>query len=167
MKKNILITCVILFLLILSFLYLDHKEDFQPRNEDVEKIVTEVPTSNKFCYERHQTATALAPYKVDEYIELEKMGTNYVGTKRGNQAGPDMTNGYVGTLTGSLNEGLITLMFDYVIEGSEQFEEEIYQMEGENIVKLRYPLIENKATLIPDKTKIPTKLIYVKEDCIQ
>ena len=159
MKKNILITCGILCLLILYFMYLDYKQKIP------NAPVVEIPTSEKLCYERHQAATALGPYKVDEYIVLEQMGTNFVGTKRGTQAGPDMTNGYEGTLTGSERDGLITLIFDYIIEGSEQYEEEMYEMEGGNLVKLRYPLIDTQGVLAPDKTQTPTRVVYEKADC--
>ena len=143
-------------------MYLDYKEG---KEEPVVETPEETSLPSRLCFARSQVATTEAPYSVEEYIELKQVGTNFVGTKRGTQVGPGMSNGYVGTLTGSAKDGLITLIFDYVIEGSEQFEEEIYQMENENLVKLRYPLLESKNTLVPDKTQTPTRVVYTKADC--
>ena len=134
--------------------------------------------SEKQCYVRNQIATDDAPYTVHEYIELTKQpdGT-FTGIKRGNQSGPDMTNGYEGTLTStSVYWRQVQLMFDYTIEGSQNRELEIYEFARARggryamsyeigINKLRYPLIDQGGILVPDTTQKYTLQRYASVIC--
>jgi len=117
------------------------------------------------CYAYHQEATKDAPYKVDEYINMTIAGSVVTGTKSGTQSGPDMTNGYIGTLKGSLNDDIIDLIFAYTIEGSQNNEEEIYKIVPTGLNKLRYQLKEEGGILVPDMAGEPRIISYNKADC--
>jgi hypothetical protein len=93
----------------------------------------------KMCYQYTQEATPTAPYDVSEYLELTTNGTDFVGKKEGQQSGPDMTNGYVGFLTGTKQENNFTFVFDYVVEDSRNKEQEEYTISGSDLIKHRYP----------------------------
>lgn len=120
---------------------------------------------NKMCFARDQKATEDAPYEVSENIEIIVNGKNVSGTKKGTQNGPDMTNGYEGTLSGEILDGVYLLTFDYTIEGSDQKEKEEYLLKGDSFVKQRYPLKEESGFLVPDKTKEMSEVSYLKEIC--
>jgi hypothetical protein len=89
------------------------------------------------------------------------------GTKSGTQKGPDMTNGYNGTIVGTLNNDTINDVFSYTIEGSSNKEAEIYRSREDQIgiEKMRYPLIEKSKILVPDVTKEFTVLLYARVGC--
>lgn len=133
----------------------------------VEEVVpvVETPVENKLCFSRSQVATKEAPYTVEENIEIVMNENLISGTKSGTQAGPDMTNGYEGTLSGEIVDNLIVVIFNYMIEGSNQKEKEEYIFENQNLVKLRYKLKDDKGVLVPDKTDDPTKITYTKSIC--
>lgn len=129
--------------------------------------VNNIPASqdgNK-CYKYHQVAIASAPYAVDEYININISGTKVTGTKTGNQKGPDMSNGYTGTLEGYLDKDIITVIFSYIVEGSKGKEKELYKIVPEGLLKLHYPLREEKGILVPDTTKSFNMLSYLTTDC--
>ncbi len=117
------------------------------------------------CYHYHQDAIPSAPYTVDELIRITTNGDSVTGTKKGTQFGPDMTNGYQGTITGTISENILTSVFDYVIEGSSNKEQELYSITAFKITKHRYPLIDKKGMLVPDMTKDFTELVYKEEEC--
>lgn len=117
------------------------------------------------CYTYNQEAVKDAPYKVDEFIDITIKGSIVTGTKRGTQAGPDMTNGYTGSLTGTLDKNIITAVYSYTVEGSKNKEKEIYQASKTGIEKLRYPLIEEGGILVPDKSKEFKTLLYSRVGC--
>lgn len=124
-----------------------------------------VPISPRSCYQYHQLATTKAPYAVDEYIDIVINGTTVTGTKQGNQSGPDMTNGYTGTLNGTIDKDLITVIFSYTIEGSKNKEKELYKIVSTGLQKMRYPLIEQVGMLIPDSSKKFTLVPYITIPC--
>ncbi len=133
----------------------------------VEEVVpvVETPVENKLCFSRSQVATKEAPYAVEENVEIVVNENLVSGTKSGTQAGPDMTNGYEGTLSGEIVDNVIAVMFSYTVEGSNQKEKEEYIFEDQNLVKLRYTLKDDKGILVPDKTDDPIKITYTKSVC--
>jgi len=122
-------------------------------------------TDGRQCYTYNHEATKDEPYKVNEFIDITISGTKVTGTKRGTQSGPDMTNGYNGTLVGTLDKDTITSIFSYVIEGSSGKEKEIYKTSKTGIDKLRYQLIEKDKMLVPDTTKDFKILSYARVGC--
>ena len=117
------------------------------------------------CYTYSHEATTDAPYTVNEFLNITIAGKNVSGTKTGTQKGPDMTNGYTGTIKGTLDKKTITDIYSYIIEGSHNQEKEIYQANKTGIEKLRYPLIEQKGILVPDLTKPYQALSYARVGC--
>ena len=117
------------------------------------------------CYTYNHEATPDAPYTVNEFIDITISGNNVTGNKTGTQSGPDMTNGYSGTLVGTLDKNRITDVFSYIIEGSHNKEQEIYKAGKTGIEKLRYPLIEQAGILVPDTTKEFTTMLYARVGC--
>ncbi len=117
------------------------------------------------CYMYNHDATSNEPYSVIELLDITITGTNVLGTKIGVQKGPDMSNGYDGSIKGTLDKDTITNVFSYVVEGSHNQEKEIYRANKTGIEKLRYPLIEGKGILIPDLTKNYQALSYARVDC--
>jgi len=118
------------------------------------------------CYTYNQGATTDAPYKVNEFIDITINGKNITGTKTGTQAGPDMTNGYTGTIIGTLDQNIITSVYSYIVEGSSNKEKEIYRTNKTGLEKMRYQLEEEKGMLVPDTTKDFTPLSYARVGCM-
>jgi hypothetical protein len=120
----------------------------------------------KYCFYRKQIATINEPYSSEESIVLNILNNKVSGVKTGIQNGPDLNNGYRGTLEGTINNNEIELTFAYEVEGSKGKEVEIYTFEGEDLIKLRYVLIDNfDGKLVPDRSSEPKQLIYSKSNC--
>jgi hypothetical protein len=117
------------------------------------------------CYAYSIEPTANAPYKVSEFLDITIKGEKVEGSKKGTQSGPDMTNGYNGSITGTLKDNMISGVFAYTIEGSKNKEKEIYHTSKVGLEKLRYPLIEQKGVLVPDTTKEYTTMSYARIVC--
>jgi hypothetical protein len=123
-------------------------------------------TDGRQCYTYSHDATTGEPYTTSEFIDITISGNKVLGTKTGNQAGPDMTNGYTGTITGTLADNKISDAYAYTVEGSKNTEHEIYQAGLTGIDKLRYPLIDKfKAGLFPDTSKSYTIQHYSRVEC--
>jgi hypothetical protein len=122
-------------------------------------------TDGKYCYHRSQIATPDAPYAVEENISLTVSGNNVSGAKSGTQAGPDMTNGYEGSLTGTRDGENLDVVFAYTVEGSQNKEQELYKWTPTELQKLRYVLKESGKMLVPDLTSTPTILHYESVKC--
>lgn len=118
-----------------------------------------------YCFAREQAATAEAPYAVSEKVQLTLADGSVQGTKEGTQSGPDMTNGFTGTLNGTYKDEKFTLTYAYTVEGSQNQEVEEYVMDGANLVKLRRPLKEEGDKLVPDQSAEATRLTYTAVDC--
>jgi hypothetical protein len=161
--KKILVFCIILLIGVL-FYFLKYKN-----NTDIElvseNIVVETEIKTRQCYDYSHTATPDAPYIVTEHIDLNIDVKNITGVKRGTQSGPGMTNGYEGDLSGALDGNIATLVFDYIIEGSNNKEQEEYRITPTSLIKYRYPLKEGKGILVPDKTQEAREIVYSKIDC--
>lgn len=117
------------------------------------------------CYSYSHEATTDEPYNVSEFIDISINGSLVSGTKHGTQAGPDMTNGYEGTILGTLSNNKITDVFSYTVEGSHNQEKEIYQAGLTGIEKLRYPLMQFGGMLVPDTSKDFTTMLYARVGC--
>ena len=122
-------------------------------------------TDGRQCYTYNHEATKTEPYTVNEFLDINIRGENILGRKTGNQKGPDMTNGYAGSIIGTINKNIITDIFSYVVEGSANKEQEVYRTNKTGIEKLRYPLIEGKGMLVPDTTKEYTIMQYARVGC--
>jgi len=171
MKNILIVVAVILFLL--GAFYVSQNKEKVPVvisqaiiNLTPEEIAT-IKIQGKTCYAYHQEATLDAPYAVDEYINITITGNNITGIKKGTQSGPDMTNGYTGTLKGTVDKTTISTVFSYTIEGSNNSEKEIYNIVSNGLEKLRYPLKEEEGTLVPDTTKEYKTLSYNTIDCAE
>jgi hypothetical protein len=120
----------------------------------------------KYCYSRLQEATTASPYKVKENVILNIKGDIVTGTKTGTQSGPDMTNGYYGDLKGTVRGNTLELLYSYTVEGSNNKELEVYEMQNNSIVKMRWSLIDKNNVLTPDKIGNPQMILYSEEKCI-
>lgn len=125
------------------------------------------PTSPEgdYCYSRNQVATPDAPYKVEEHVMLHIDKEAVTGTKSGTQAGPDMTNGFTGTLTGNIKDNEIQLIYDYRVEGSANKEQEHYTFSENTLIRHQYQLIQGKDILVPNINKFVRDITYIKEVC--
>lgn len=165
--KVILKTLLIVVLIIGIAWFFFVKEKNPPKGISV----TPTPQSNvvltdgRQCYSYSHEATADAPYSVQEFLDITIVGKNVTGKKTGTQSGPDMTNGYEGTISGTLENNTITALFAYMIEGSKNTEQELYSGSKVGIEKLRYPLVEKNNMLVPDTTKEFTALSYARVEC--
>jgi hypothetical protein len=118
------------------------------------------------CYTYSHQGTPDAPYTTYELIDMTIAGTKVIGTKRGTQSGPDMTNGYTGTITGTLAGDMINVAFAYIVEGSKNTEQEMYQASLTGIDRLQYPLIDKyKDGLFPDTSKPFKRISYARVGC--
>ncbi len=161
MKTKVPILIVVVLIAIVVFL------SFKNKKTDAPVVVN--PVAETLCFGRIQEATPTAPYHVEEHIVLTIDGTSVTGTKRGTQAGPDMTNGYEGTLSGSKLDTTLELVYAYTIEGSTGKELELYTFGTNELVKKRWVLTEEKRNgstiLVPDHKGEPTLITYTKEVC--
>ncbi len=124
-------------------------------------------TDGRKCYAYSHSATTDAPYEVNEWLDVTVSGGQVTGTKSGTQKGPDMSNGYQGSISGSVEEGILNAVFAYTVEGSSNKEQEIYHASKDGLEKYRYPLIEKDGMLVPDISKEYTKLKYAHTACKQ
>ena len=164
MKKTIIIigTFIVLLACVIAILVVT-----QPQALTVSPINAVVnQTTGTHCFAYHQLATKDAPYAVDEYLTITINGTQVTGNKKGNQSGPDMANGYTGSLTGVIEGDTITADYAYTVEDSKNKEQEIYKITPSEIDKLQYPLIDHyKDGLVPDTAKQYKIRAYAVVDC--
>lgn len=166
MKKFIMIIVGVILLTVIGIVVvmsIKNKQTITAEPVSVEPTVSD--TTFNTCYSYHQVATTEAPYAVDETLFISTNGNIITGTKQGTQNGPDMTNGYNGSVTGTINGDTITAVFDYIIEGSSNKEQEIYKKTATGLEKLRYPLIQEKGMLVPDTTKEFKIIPYTQIAC--
>ena len=122
-------------------------------------------TDGTYCYARAQEATPTEPYSVEEQISVTLVGSSVTGEKSGTQAGPDMTNGYQGTLAGIIHENTLELVYAYTIEGSSNKELEVYEIAENTLTKHRFPLVEVDGVLVPERTTEPVLIGYTQIAC--
>ena len=119
----------------------------------------------KYCYQYSQKATQDTPYSVEEYSEIVLSGNTVSGLKRGSQSGPDMSNGFDGTLSGTRDGNSLTIRFKYVIEGSSGEEMELYSLDENTLTKHRYTLKEEGGVLVPNKDEFVKDIVATKVSC--
>lgn len=165
MNKNFLIKVLGLVVLAVAMYFIFHKDDATP--VVVEKPIEKPEDSlaGRNCYLYDQLATIEAPYEVHEKIDISVDGKKVSGIKSGTQAGPDMTNGYEGTLIGTLDDNMLTAIFSYTVEGSAQKEKEVYAVMSNSLVKHRYVLAEEQGVLVPDMSGDFREIVYNKIGC--
>lgn len=166
MKNSIRISIITLCVLLIVLVFYN----FMPVKTPAIYIPTNQPgkvalTDGRQCYVYSHDAEASAPYTVRERLDITIVDTKVTGMKSGTQEGPDMTNGYTGSITGTLSDNTITDIFAYTIEGSKNKEQEIYTASATGLEKLRYPLIDKGTMLVPDTTKEATPQIYARVEC--
>lgn len=165
MKKSIVFV-VLIVLIIASGIFLKNKKVIAPTDEIKIAPVVQENLAGRNCFVYKHEATKDEPYKVSETIDINVASGVVSGTKKGTQAGPDMTNGYEGSLKGTLDKDVVDVVFSYVVEGSANKEKEIYLVKKDILEKMRYPLIESKNMLIPDTSKEYKTLDYIRVDCV-
>ena len=166
MKKSKLIAIIIIILALVTF-YLTKKPDENVKPVALMNSIQKesLGFSGHQCFTYHQIATTDAPYAVDEYLDINIDGKNVVGTKQGNQAGPDMTNGYMGDIVGQINGNILTSVYSYTVEGASNKEKEEYFIKDKDLIKQRYVLVEKDGILMPDKTNTPKDMYYTATPC--
>lgn len=140
-------------------------KNLESENTEIKEEDIEVKLVGENCYAYDQLATNEAPYEVHETLVLNIEGEKVIGIKNGNQKGPDLTNGYFGNISGEIKDDKIESIFSYTVEGSLGKEKEIYEIKSDKLVKLRYPLKDEKGILVPDTNFVANSLIYNKVDC--
>lgn len=130
-------------------------------------VVESLLKDGRQCYAYSHEANKLEPYAVTEFLDLTISNNVVNGTKKGNQSGPDMTNGYAGTISGTVDGDMINAIFSYVVEGSSGKEKEIYKMRADEIglEKLRYQLVDKNGVQVPDMTTEFKTMLYARVGC--
>lgn len=170
MPKKISIAVLVVIVLIAGYFSFRQKQvDLVVVDKGVEEkqVVQEVVklVDGRQCYTYSHDATETEPYATTDFIDITIAGNKVTGTRHGTQKGPDMTNGYTGTMEGTLENNKITSVLSYIVEGSKNKEKEIFQAGLTGIEKLRYQLLEGKGMLVPDMTKPYTLLKYSRIQC--
>lgn len=164
LRTVIKVICALILLVVFYIIFFDSKNTV-----DVPALENPIVENNenRMCFFYDQPATLDAPYEVHEKIDITVVGNLVTGTKSGTQKGPDMTNGYEGTLAGEFNDPKIDVIFSYIIEGSSQKEKEYYELRNGDLVKFRYVLKEEDGILVRDiSTSSVREIVYHKIDCI-
>ena len=171
-KTIILVLILITISIFLVYLSYPHSKSVPPTNNLASTIDSPIINNNwlsdgQQCYVYDHEATKDEPYTTHEFINITVSGKKIQGIKDGTQKGPDMTNGYTGTLTGKVNDNIIDVLFSYTIEGSKNQGKELYSVREDQlgIEKLRYPLVEKNGILVPDITKEFKTLLYSRVGC--
>lgn len=173
MKKPLIISLTVAAVIVIAvgiyFIIQSQKKSPAPVTDPVVTEPIQQPiklADGRQCYTYSHQGTPDAPYTTNEIIDMTIAGTKVTGTKQGTQSGPDMTNGYEGTITGTLAGDTINVAFAYTVEGSKNTEQEIYQASLTGIDRLQYPLIDKyKDGLFPDTTKAFKRIPYARVGC--
>ena len=173
MNKKLIIFTILIIMAMAGAIFVtrNNAKEFakQKGGDRLEDKVIMIPSVGKYCYVRKQEATTEAPYSAEEHITLNYDGRKVSGVKTGTQAGPDMTNGYEGTLEGLNMDGEMELTYAYTVEGSQNRELEIYAYIDGKLTKKRWPLKEVKINdhkiLAPTYAGEPTLMTYETEEC--
>ncbi len=172
--KKILIYIFIIAILIFGYLFLLKNKRLEMPSPVTSSSTSTPPivgvdslvlVDGRQCYAYNHEGTPEEPYTVSEILDITIAGKNITGTKTGNQSGPDMTNGYTGTITGTWENNTISDVFSYVIEGSAGKEREIYRTNVTGLEKMRYPLVQSDNMLVPDTTEDFKIMNYSRVPC--
>lgn len=179
MKKIYILPLILLFIVVVVLGFGIYKFNFTNddiynengvRIDDVVKndVIPQAPITlvdGKYCFSRYHEATKTEPYKTQEDIVINVKGEVVTGTKKGTQAGPDMTNGFWGDLNGSYKNNLLELVYSYTVEGSKGKELEIYEYKNNLLNKMFWPLTEKNHILTPDRIGEPKITSYIEKNC--
>ncbi len=178
MKKNlrivILILAVVLVAMIVYFINYEKKASdyttsiISGKEDPLSSIIIQPNISlidGRQCYAYNHEATKEEPITSNELLDITINGSKVTGVKNGTQNGPELTNGYTGTILGTLADDTITAIFSYTVESSKGKEKEIYRAAKTGIEKMRYPLIEEARVLVPDTIKDFKPLLYSRVSC--
>jgi hypothetical protein len=145
---------------------------FRPHHEKEPETQSPVAThpTGTFCFNRSQLATPDAPYAVDEKVTLTITGDSVRGNKSGTQSGPDMTNGYEGTLAGVIHGNEMELTYAYTVEGAKNRELEVYTFSPDTLTKKRWTLADmiqdGEHILVPERdVGEPQNIVYGTAPC--
>lgn len=163
--NKILTILLVVVVAVFGFVLLENKKDVPAVVITNDKQNVPELVDGRQCYTYSHEKTDSEPYTTSEFIDMTISGNTISGTKTGTQSGPDMTNGYTGTIVGTLKDGVITDTFSYVIEGSSQKEAEIYHAGVTGIDKWRYSLKEEGGVLVPDLSTDYKVLHYARVGC--
>jgi hypothetical protein len=167
MNKKAVFIVLFLIVLISSFILIISSQ----KKEIIEPIlITDssqvVPSDSSLgCFNYDQSATDSEPYSVSETIKITINNGIVSGTKTGTQFGPDMSNGYEGSIQGTISGTEITSLFNYIIEGSDGVEQELYTLSSNKFIKHRYQLVESGNMLVPDLKTEKRDIVYIKTTC--
>lgn len=169
MKKILTVVGIIAILAFLFVIYLIKNPNNQiEKAEEIREnppVVEVIESPYEKCYTRFTIATTEKPFAVKEYIKLKFNKQKVEGYKFGFQSGPGYSNGYNGTLIGTITNADILVDFAYIVEGSKNTEEEVYIKKDESIEKIQYQLLEKDNKLVPDRNKEVNRLNYPAIDC--
>lgn len=164
-KKTLAITVLVLVAAFAVYRFV-YKPQMQARQA---AAVAPFAESRAYCFGHLQEATKDAPYAVEEHMNLTRVRGEITGIKSGTQSGPDMTNGFTGTMTGVAKDDYLEFTYAYTIDGSKQKEFEVYTIAGADLVKQRYTLDDavkdGEHILIPNLKSTPTLITYTSEPC--
>lgn len=162
MKKIVLGAGIVAAIITIVVLITSQKEKASIVHSPIVPFMGEDGT---YCFTYQHAATPEAPYEVTEHMFIDLSHNTINGTKVGMQSGPDMTNGYEGTITGQKEADTITAKFAYTVEGSQNIEVEKYAIGATGLKKHRYTLVEKNGMLIPNTSTAFTEQSYVSVDC--
>jgi hypothetical protein len=159
-------------ILLVGIIYAGYSLGNKKIDVDIKENVVNIPIKEipvlskdgKYCFSRNQIATKTEPVNVKENISIDIKGVLVTGTKTGTQNGPELTNGYFGDLKGDIKDNILSLTYSYTVEGASNKELEIYELSDNSLIKMRWPLMEGKGILLPDKSKTELPSILYKED---
>lgn len=169
LKSNIITFIITLLVIVAGFIYFI-KMGAIKFLESVPEGVSESFDIAQFqniplCFTYQHDTTESEPYDISEKIEITINNDQVIGTKNGTQFGPNMSNDYQGTVQGAISGTNITSLFEYVIEGSNGTEQELYTISENQLIKHRYQLKESGKILVPDMETERTDIVYTKTTC--
>ncbi|MDD3694205.1 MAG: hypothetical protein PHC89_02330 [Candidatus Pacebacteria bacterium] len=176
MKKAFYVFVFLIFVFMIAFVVVRNseiKEQNLSNNEVIQENQEEggeeqakfALLDGRQCFSYAHEVSPEEPYTVNEFLDITITGNEVKGTKSGTQSGPDMTNGYQGNISGTVQGENINAIYSYIIEGSEGKEAEIYRTSLTGLEKLRYPLIESGDELVPDTSKEFSIMSYARVPC--
>lgn len=167
--KRLVTLCILALVIVGLFVFSSPDKPADVPEPVAPSVLQTIPSEGQYCFSYKHPSSTEEPYSVDEFLYLSFNGTKVVGTKEGTQSGPDMTNGYSGTLLGAVVNDELELTYDYTVEGADQRELEVYAFDKGNVIKKRWVLteqkIDGKDILVPDYKGEPKIITYTAEEC--
>ncbi len=137
-----------------------------PKNEENKEVIkpadtataenTKVATTTEVCY-------LMALNKDTTTVSIIIDGNNVKGKMHWN---PWQKDGALGTLKGTKNGDTLSVLYDYIIEGSSQKEEKIFVLQGDKLTELQAPLeLKDDVMVVKNKATLKVKNILNKVNC--